>query len=357
MRRPPLASLPLPLLFVTFGFAGVSPCCGAAIVTINDTEPTIQYASLDQRARSSSSSSMSSHIKGPLAPAASTTTTDLSPSPTTLSDTPTYTPTELSTTSRSATLIAGPHVSSPTMVPNAIIGVGVAGFVLLLVVGGGWWWWWWWRRRKRGGNRATILSLDSRGVAESGSGDSALSARESCTLMLRRDTLVSESATSDTTLHVPYESFVEVRTSGVVRFETPLIRESIDTGDHSDQPPTREPTHDALEHITARLRSHAMLPPALPIQSPIIRRGPPSPIFTPPRTPPRSRGPYGEYDAGLPMTPLSPRPVRRRLVTVDGAMRVGGGPLGRAVSPLQLQTRPRSDTSSSLPPHCRLHPP
>lgn len=177
--------------------------------------------------------------------------------------------------------------------------------------------------------------------------------------MLRRDTLVSESATSDTTtLHAPFESPFEVRTSGAMRFETPRIQEVLEPAPHSnrDQPPPRE--HDPLEHLATRLRTQAILSPVLPIQSPIVLRGPPSPISTPPRTPPRARGHYGrgyygEYDPGSPMTPLSPRPVRRRLVAVDG----GGSPLGRAVSPLQPQGRPRSESSSSIPPHCRLHPP
>lgn len=199
----------------------------------------------------------------------------------------------------------------------------------------------------------------SRGTAEPGFGEPALSTRESCTLTLRRDTLLSESATSDTTtLHASSESPVKFRTSDTVRFETPPIREVVEPALRSprDQPLLQE--HDALEHLATRLRTQAMLPPVLPIQSPILVRGPPSPIYTPPRTPPRARRHYGEYDPVSPITPLSPRPVRRRLTTGESTARGSGGRhSGRAVNPAQPQGRPRSASSSSLPPHCRLHPP
>ena len=160
MGRHPLASLPLSLLLLTFGCAGVS-LSRAAIVTINDSESGIQHASLGRRGRSSA---LSSHTKSSLAPASSTTTTSPSvgSSPTASSAVPGSTGLMISTTSRNAAPTSGPQVSSPTTVPNAIIGVAVAGFVLLLVVGGGWWWWW--RRHRRAQRRATTMSLGTSAI-------------------------------------------------------------------------------------------------------------------------------------------------------------------------------------------------
>ncbi|PIL23389.1 hypothetical protein GSI_14700 [Ganoderma sinense ZZ0214-1] len=322
MGRHPLASLPIPLLLLTFGCAVVS-LSRAAIVTINDLELGIQPASLGRRERSSSSG-LSSYTKDSLAPVpstkTSTTSTSQSSSPTASNAIPSSTGFMTSTTSRDAAPTSGPDVSSPTKVPSAIIGVAVVGFLLLLAVGGGWWWWW--RRRRRGQNRATISlgeaspsskgdepPTGSRGEAESGLGDSAPSTRQSCTSTLRRDTLLSESAMSDTTtLRAFSESPVEFRTASVVRFKTPTIQEDVEPAPRSPrgQSPPRE--HDTLEHLATRLRAQAMLPPVLPIQAPILLRGPSSPTYTPPRVPPQARRYYGEYDLMSPITPLSPRP-------------------------------------------------
>ncbi|TBU22397.1 hypothetical protein BD311DRAFT_145029 [Dichomitus squalens] len=240
---------------------------------------------------------------------------------------------ELPTGSGSTTTTDSLTVASPTMVPGAIVGVTVAGSVLVLLVVGGWWWW---RRRQRAARKDSIVPF-----ASSGQGDAESSDIES-SLGKSKLTLRSEifSANSDTIVHM--SSPVDSHDSSVAHVDVPT--EAVDIVDADNLLSTGQSIPEVVELSDGE--KHATYPRALPAV-PIIPREPLSPPFVPPQG-----AYYLEYNGRSSMTPLSPRPVRRR--SVDGGVRIAGGPLERPGYPTEDETR--SDTGT-LPPLYQLHAP
>ena len=111
----------------------------------------------------------------------------------------------------------------------------------------------------------------------------------------------------------------------------------------TNEPPSRgQPSLDVVETaIGEKYVSHT----SSLLAAPIALRDPPSPPVIP------AQASYLDYGAISPMTPLSPRPFRRR--SVDGGVRIAGGPLGHAANHVEDETQSETGT---LPPLYQIHP-